>query len=124
MSAPKLDAFTAAYIEAALWSSHDNSTESGGYPLDQNYSAGDIAPETMTRMVSDCAEFQKYNANLLDHARTPDYNGHDFWLTRNRHGAGFWDRGLGATGAHLTRAAQACGEFDLYIGDDNQVHGQ
>ena len=24
--------------------------------------------------------------------------GHDLWLTRNGHGAGFWDRGLGAQG--------------------------
>jgi hypothetical protein len=27
--------------------------------------------------------------------------GIDFWLTRNRHGAGYWDRGLGITGDKL-----------------------
>lgn len=28
--------------------------------------------------------------------------GHDYWLTRNGHGAGFWDRGLGEVGDKLS----------------------
>jgi hypothetical protein len=42
--------------------------------------------------------------------------GHDFILTANRHGAGFWDRGLGAIGGRLTEAAHGYGidaEFAL-----------
>jgi len=48
---PKLDPFTQAYIEAALWSSTDNSDESGGQPLDENYDISDIAPETLQQMI-------------------------------------------------------------------------
>ena len=47
---------------------------------------------------------------------------HDFWLTGNRHGAGFWDRGYGADGDTLTEAAHGYGDVDLYVGDDGQIH--
>ena len=42
-------------------------------------------------------------------------------LTRNGHGAGFWDRGLGALGERLTRAAKSHGSVDLYVNDDGKV---
>jgi hypothetical protein len=48
--------------------------------------------------------------------------GHDFWLTRNRHGAGFWD-GDWERGAELTKAAHTFGGIDLFVGDDGRVHG-
>ena len=35
------------------------------------------------------------------------------WLTRNRHGAGFWDRGLGRVGDILTEVAHSFGEAYL-----------
>lgn len=45
--------------------------------------------------------------------------GHDFWLTRRGHGAGFWDRGLGDLGKRLSEAANACGDtgYPYAIGD-------
>jgi hypothetical protein len=49
--------------------------------------------------------------------------GHDFWLTRNGHGTGFWDR-FPKTDAHkrLDVAAMAFGKADLYLGDDGKVY--
>lgn len=47
---------------------------------------------------------------------------HDFWLTRNRHGTGFWDRGLGRVGDKLTELAHTCGSRGVYVGDDNLVY--
>lgn len=41
--------------------------------------------------------------------------GHDFWLTRQEHGAGFWDRGLGELGNRLTEAAKSFGSADDHI---------
>lgn len=49
--------------------------------------------------------------------------GIDFWLTRNGHGAGFWDRGLGDVGTRLTCAAHNYGSVDLYAGDDGLIYG-
>lgn len=119
----ELDSFTRAYVVAALWSSTDNSDDSGGEPLDANYGPEDIASETLARMVEDCATFQRTNAGLLALAGDEEQNGHDFWLTRNGHGAGFWDRDYsGAIGDALTEASDAYGEVDLYIGDDGLIH--
>ena len=47
----QLDVFTRSYVEAALWSTNDNSDDQGGEPLDKNYGPGDIAPETMELMI-------------------------------------------------------------------------
>jgi hypothetical protein len=47
---------------------------------------------------------------------------HDFWLTRNRHGCGFWDGSYKDLGDRLTNAAQAFGECDLYVGDDGKIY--
>jgi hypothetical protein len=48
-------------------------------------------------------------------------------LTRNGHGAGFWNRFYGdqpATklGRALSDAAKVYGSCDLYIGDDGQIY--
>lgn len=47
--------------------------------------------------------------------------GHDFALTRNGHGAGFWDRGLGLVGDALTSIAKPYGERNLYVSTDGEV---
>jgi hypothetical protein len=121
-----MDQFTQAYIECALWSS----TNDAGEPLD---GLGlDLAPETQLQLEADCQGFQSSNAELLakwyaECGESEDRAGHDFWLTRNRHGAGYWDRWNGGTpqgkiGALLTDAAHAYGECDLYVGDNNNVY--
>ena len=117
----KLDKFTRAYVECALWSSTNNTRDDGGDPLDRNYTLDDIAAESLARIVSDCEQFQARYPRLLE---TLDDRsaGHDFWLTRNRHGAGYWDRGYGKRGELLTRAAHSFGEVWLYVGDDGALY--
>lgn len=123
------DAFLRGYFECALWSSLDDSEPNGGNPMDDNYDVCDIANDSLTRMIAECEEFRTANAELLQRyyssGRNEEQAGHDFWLTRNGHGAGFWDRGLpGNLGKELTDAAHGCGSSDLYIGDDGKVHEQ
>lgn len=108
----KLDPFTRQYVETALcWSIDENDNH-----LDQNYSTSDIATETIDEMVQDCTEFQRQNAELLEHADDIEHAAHDFWLTRNGHGTGFWDspnRYGGEENAEaLTDAAHAFGGYD------------
>lgn len=117
-----LDAFTQGYIEAAFWTGN----EEEGIP---GKGLHDLADITLTSIKADCADFQSSNQLDLEHAYSeldysPDRAGHDFWLTRNRHGAGFWNRGLGDIGKQLTDAAHAYGEIDLYVGDDGMVYVQ
>lgn len=122
-----IDPFLASYIESALWSSDDESTPQGGEPLDKNHSLLDIAPETLEVMKQDCERFRTENDQLLQQAIEQDNASwgiiaRDFWLTRNRHGAGFWDGDYPATGDALTEAAHAFGEAALYIGDDGRIY--
>ena len=127
-----MDQFTKAYIEAALWSTNDESTPQGGEPMDKNYSANDIAPEEIAKIEADCAKFQAENADdiangcLIDHEECNDieYAGHDFWLTRNGHGCGFWDGDWEeAAGERLTASAKKFSAVDPYVGDDGKLYG-
>lgn len=114
-----MDNFLEHYIMAALWSS----TDGDGTPLDANYTAADIAPATLLEMRADCEAFQTQAAGLytLDEET---HAAHDFWLTRNGHGAGFWDGDWKEPGAsQLDTLAKGFGEYELYIGDDGKIHG-
>jgi hypothetical protein len=108
---------TKHYLIAALWSS----TDEHGEPLDAVYSLDDIAPEAYAQALEDCTDFIASCGESLA-ALNPEQVGHDFWLTRNHHGAGFWDRGLGALGDYLTTMAHAYGECDAYVGDDGFIY--
>ena len=121
----KLDPFIRQYIETALWSSHDESDKSGDESMDTNYGIEDVAQETLQKMADDCRSFQEENAKYL--RDYPDEQaGHDFWLTRNGHGAGFWDRGERYVPLDieqkLTDSAHTYGEVDLYVGYDGLIH--
>ena len=113
-----------AYVECALWAGLDTSREDeGGHnpPLDENYGPGDVSDEAMTEIAGECRDFAEANASDLagiDAAQA----GHDFYLTRNRHGAGFWDRGLGEIGDRLTDAAHVYGMLEFYVGDDGALY--
>lgn len=120
-----------AYIEAALWSTNDESDESGGAPFDDNYSAADLDPLTREKMRGDCIRFVEHNAWTFAHIlSTGDLDwtqvGHDFWLSRNGHGVGFRDRKCYA--GHEQDLDDACGwrttfgEVNLYLDDDGKIH--
>lgn len=89
--------------------------------LDGDYGVDDLHPETLDAMREDCTNF--LNANREDLAgMDPGQAGHDFWLTRHHHGAGFWDRGLGDLGDRLTKAAHPYGDFSLWVDDGTVRH--
>lgn len=61
--------------------------------------------------LADADEFLRANFDLLASCSDEwDQHGMDFALTRNRHGAGYWDRGYGAAGEELSRLARDYGE--------------
>lgn len=112
--------FLNAYIECAIWSSIDDK----GEPLDRLEL--ELSASAREKMVADCDAFQAENSELLARAYEEGMSisqaGHDFWLTRNGHGAGFWDRDLSTElGQALTDAAHKCGERQLYVSDLNEL---
>lgn len=119
--------FIDGYIECALWSTGG---EFEGEHL-ENFDDFDLNPDARPILEKHCIEFMGDNIiDLLGFVKRykpkTDHTpwacaGHDFWLTRHRHGAGFWDRGLGALGERLTEVAHACGEVNLFIDESGEV---
>lgn len=117
-----------AYVEAALWSS----TDDDGKPLDRNYTAEEITPDSLDQMRRDVVRFLGLEGDPLIQliafedvreftlaARTDlTCVGHDFWFTRNRMGVGFWSRDAGGVGDYLTERAHGYGEVWLCVGED------
>jgi hypothetical protein len=113
-----MNAFLRGYVACALWLADEDDGEA--------YEE-DLAPEALESMRADCAAFERDNEADLDAyeaetGRDRDHAGHDFWLTRNGHGTGFWDRGAGDVGKRLTAASAAYGDSDLYRGDDGSLY--
>ena len=114
-----------------------NPTKSGGVPLDQNYEITDIDWASLVRVMEDCKRFQESPAWLevvggedprIDRRAVHGWSieasaGHDFWLTRNGHGAGFWDGDWREPyGIALDKLAKSFGEVSLYLGDDGRIY--
>lgn len=152
-----LDAFTQGYIECILFTETasgismvdwfdpevmedvEEGRADGNIPEDTGFS--DLHPDSLEKIIADCARFQSDNAALLAEAyghhfpaRTIgdgslpdsrreawDYDaaaaGRDFWFTRCGHGVGFWDRGLGDVGDKLSADCKAWGDAHAWFGD-------
>ena len=122
-----LSDFVTGYLERALWSStewsEDGEMEAS---LEDNYGIEDIDSKILKKMIKECEDFQEYaKVELMEYYEEYDesHAGHDFWLTRNGHGAGFWDRGLGELVDKLSEKSKSFGSYDLYVFKGN-VYGQ
>jgi hypothetical protein len=130
-----LDAFTQGYVEALFFTEADvlaeQATKPGAIPFEPSFGFSDLAPETLARIVADCAAFRAtldwrvFEADRGRGTASDDQAGQDFWFTRNGHGVGFWDRApyvYGASQVSLTEAARAFGNVNAYLGDDGRVY--
>lgn len=131
----QIQSFIEGYLTAALWSSTDTMPANEAEDMAEhtvNLDDFEWAEGEAEKLHADCRDF--IAANAVDLWAYPDHYtpasgydvwecmGHDFWLTRNGHGAGFWDRGLGDIGDRLTAASKVYGGVDLYLGDDELVY--
>ena len=133
MSTIDLNTLTTEALGTALWVGYDYREVEDPTPLDDDYGVDDVSDETRAELRERLASFVETYADdvsaYLTHTAIvgSGYSpvamlGHDYVLTCNGHGAGFWDRGLGELGDRLTDAAHAEGEFDLYVGDDGELY--
>lgn len=113
-----------SYLSCALWSS----TGDDGGPLDREHSREDIDAESEGKAEREMAGFYRYVLDTVGEAAAaalaedPDRGGHDFWLSRNGHGAGFFDGDWDPLGDALQAAAKTFGTSDAYVGDDGKVY--
>lgn len=134
----QIETITKHYLIAMLWTMPgDDACENPG----DNITIEDLPQETIQRATNDVVTFVAFCGVLFDMAMAcyddgygqhPDAGsaeaafGHDFALTRNGHGTGFWDRdseGLPRVlGEALTRLCEAFGEANLYLWGDGKAY--
>jgi len=127
-----LAAFVEGYLDGMFWTSmpsveddDDRSLQVLGYGIDQ------LAPACRSAHEGHCRDFIVANGAALDEAilaygatTTPSQVGYreaytlrmaglDFWLSRNGHGAGFFDRGRDGCWTRLQRAAKVYGSCEI-----------
>jgi hypothetical protein len=113
----RIEQFVMQYERTALWSSNGEDEE----PLDSKEDI-EIADETRALFRKDCEAFLQ-EADVIAPGESDSDLAHDFWLTRNGHGAGFWDGDYEEEiGEKLTALAKKFRKVDLYVGDDGKVY--
>jgi len=108
------NATMSAYVEAMLWSSVDDND----IPLDYIADIDALDIDARAKVYRDCADFlmhPKVRDELDSGVWSAEQLGHDFWVTRNHHGAGFWDRGKSGLGDELTKIAERYGEQNPWV---------
>ena len=120
-----ITAATASAVATLIWSeviteTMDGSGPRDGDPYGEHFDAADLAENCSASLEEDIADF------LLTHAADvadmkPAQFGHDFILTSNGHGAGFWDLGLGNRGDRLANACKPYGYTLTVSGDGESI---
>ena len=128
--------FFQAYLVAALWSStismdgdSDKALGMDGDPFDTHFSASDFTEEALETLRAHAFSFWCRMWFYIDHEKgrpaavAPDTAtaGHDFWLTSNGHGAGFWDGDWPTYGKQFTKLSKCYPEINLYVTAGNKV---
>ncbi len=122
-----LDTMAYWYVRAILWSeTRDAPEESGDEPLEDTFSPEDMTPKFWKRVRLDILRFIAADEPQVWRI-DPEKAGIDLWLTRQKHGAGFWDspwiKGNGAYGQYLTMITDATlPETYVYVGDDGELY--
>jgi hypothetical protein len=114
--AAQFDKFKTAMFEAIAFTDLEN-------PDSEVYGA-ELSEESVDKMESDAKKFWARCRHLIEPLAI-EQAGHDFWLTRNGHGVGFWDRPDGFYFGYqefFTKQSEAMGKVDLYLGDDEKAH--
>lgn len=110
-----------SYLETGLFST----TNEDGLPYRESHTADSFQKDSIASATEDVKLMLVAAQSLfIDHPAakliwpTPEALGEDFWLTRNRHGAGFWDKVCGGHpaqefGRKMTEFAHTCGSIDI-----------
>lgn len=108
------------YLETVLWCENEEET---GFPLNKNYGLQDVDEESYREAERELSIFLGIvNVLELGSENSKDQIVHDFYLTRNGHGAGFFDGDYPKTGETLGKIAQVFGEQYWFVNDDGKIY--
>jgi hypothetical protein len=123
-----LERIADGYLECAAWASTQSGRTRHGRrddkPLEDfqadwtqgaRLEARKLAQDFYTSNAEDCESYFSKRGAVSDGSSAEECLGHDLFLTRNGHGTGFWDRGLGELGDRLSKAAKVYGSHDCYV---------
>lgn len=134
----EIDRIVTSQLDSLLWSEGVANDETGKFTdtmWDELYCADDATLELRNKLAEELtlgADVEFYGVSTRDAlvkaldtyvehfgSDWPGQFGHDLALTRNHHGAGFWDRGLGDAGDVLTDWAHSLGTLNVFHGHDS-----
>jgi hypothetical protein len=140
---PDIDAITANYLKAAVWTEQERLQEEDGEGVEdieddelrEIMKGRDFDPDDAHKHFDEDAQLDAYEdvksfmskaAGLFDKGFDDWENvGVDLWLNRNRHGSGFWDKenvyGWDGQADKLADIARGMGEKHVYIGDAGKL---
>jgi len=119
------------YLECAIWTEEERLKEENteGYEgeikniiPDADLNIHNFSDNSKIKAYEDIKLFLKYAGNAVD-GIDEEQLGHDIWLSRNGHGAGFFDRGYDdKIEKILMDSAHKIGSADIYLGDDGLLY--
>ncbi len=109
------------YLETALWSS----TDEHGKPLDRENSVNDFTVDSFGKATRELTEFMEKVQFIVSVQCTTDADqfAHDFWLSRNGHGTGFFDKPefYGKCCKELQALAKSFGECHISVQENGRL---
>jgi hypothetical protein len=129
-----------ALVASLLWSENDYSDETGGEPLDSNYDIDDIDSDSLKKLEARYQAFAEKAEQQLAAKFGDDYSSiedfyigsggsdyqteHDYIMTVNGHGCGFWERHDWQDGAREILETLASNESEIHaeVGDDGKIY--
>lgn len=115
-----VEAIVRAYAEILLWQAVDYDEEGNEIIVSEEFDIDDIPQKIWDGIRQDVVDFIQAAAEDLQ-GLSEEAIGHNLVLTRNGHGAGFWDMELGARGERLTKIANRLGEHQIFVIDGELV---
>lgn len=111
VASPEVLEIMDGYLEAALWAEEERIGSA---------SISDISDNSKIDTYKDIKLFLSQAGTLID-GIDPIELGRGIWFTRNGHGTGLWDMGLGDVGKKLSNIARPMGEKYVYVNDDGEI---
>ena len=126
--------FVTGYAECAAWCGfvlEESEEDFGSCSRTPDECEESFADSVWESFVSDCRAFLEDNREDLDRAnsdgtepRSWDSLGHDFFLSRNGHGAGYFDRGREEWWRRLQDAARPLGDVSFVVSGGELVDAE
>ncbi|MFK0015709.1 hypothetical protein [Streptomyces sp. NPDC091027] len=119
-----VQAFTLSALQSALWADAMPDEEDGEMGLGdaaQQYDLSDMDEKSREEFLGYCRDFCVSNFDDLADI-SPERAGHDFWMTSQGHGCGFWDGDYPAElGDRLTQASKPYHFDSVWVWDSGIV---